>query len=83
MPSMRPDFKLLDRVRSEATPPREQIGMGPSGIQLLRHPLDRIDSAGLSIVGAWPRLGVAALLLGPIGGAVACAASAIFPFISS
>ena len=39
--------------------------------------------AGGSIVGAWPWLGVAAILLAPIGGAVACAASAAFLFALS
>lgn len=36
--------------------------------------------AGFSIVGAWPWLGVAAILVAPVGGAVACAASAAFLF---
>ena len=39
--------------------------------------------AGFSIVGAWPWLGVAAILVAPVGGGVAGAASAAFLFALS
>lgn len=56
------------------------VAVGVPIMNLLFHVLSAFAGAILSVAGTWPWLGAIAILVAPVGAAVACAASAALLF---